>query len=213
MKLEINQLIEKIYLFEFILFIISVLTFFGFNKSRKKSKENYNKGLESSIQMDNLLKQLEDELTSTGLENIPSISAITNGGENFKFGSPMFIRVTHCIYNEVLQLWGKEKTPLTTEIKKTLREVSDKGSSNLLIKKFSLEKLENWADVRSINRVHYFLIGYKRKITFLLTVNTESNKELTSQQKLIINTYADLFKDYMNSDLKWYQEHIYSNNL
>lgn len=212
MYLDWRQLIENQDIGSIIVGIITILTFLGLKKNKNYKKKEFRKSLDSNIKIDEILKELEEELLKVDLESVPVISVITNGGESFKFTSPLYIKALNCNYDEVLQLWGKDKTPVTTEMKKTIRDVSETGNSSLEIKKFNLDKVESWANTREINKVFYFLIGYKRKSTYILSINSNKQGDLTDEQKLVAFKYATILKEYMNSNLKWYQERIYNTN-
>lgn len=211
MIIDWRQFFENQDIGSLIVGLTALLALLGITKRKNYKKTDFRKSLDSNIKIDEILKELEKELENTGLYSIPAVAVITNGGERFKFTSPLYIKTLNCNYDEVLQLWGKDATPVTTEMKKTIRDVSETGNSSLQIKKFNLDKVESWANTREINNVFYFLIGYKRKSTYLLAINS-NKQELTDEQKLIIFTYTSKLKSYMNSGLKWYQEKIHSTN-
>lgn len=183
------------------------------HQRKKNKKEQFKSTLDSDIKIDDMLLKLEKELEAEGVKSIASLAIVTNGGKDFKFLSPVYIKALYCNSPEVLQLWGKDKTPLTKHMKVKIREATENGYSSLEVEDVTLKKVQSWAKVKHINNINYFLVGYKRSSTLILAINTEDKFPLNESPRLLGYTYASQLQEYANSGLKWYQEKYTNDNI
>ena len=82
------------------------------------------------------------------------------------------------------------------------------GLGSTKIDKIDLEKVKDWAGAKSINQVHYFLVGHKGNKTFVLAVNDEYNTELKDCQSTQCSIYASKLKKLMNENKSWYKKKL-----
>lgn len=179
----------------------------GYQKYKERNKEEQKKTfLKALIGNDAINSHLENLQADFKNKNIiPAVAEITNGGDVPKRDKPLYIRATNSTNSEVLQLWGN-KTLVVPSLNTAIIKMVNYGYSFLDIDKFDLKKVEFWAGAKHIERVHYFLIGYRKgKSMTVLAINSENKEELTDEEMLIAHTYAANIKEEYNRNKRFWE--------
>lgn len=182
-----------------------LVAFFKFFSIKENRRTHFKKAHNSKCDINKLLIELQNKFKNRNI--IPSVAITSNGGGVPRVDTPIYIQALNSTNEEVLELWGN-RSLITANMNTTLLELITKNKSSLLVDKFNLKKVESWAGAKHIERVFYFLIGFKKKGVYILAINSETSEELTEEEETFCNIYTNKIKEVFNRNKKFWQEKI-----